>query len=64
MHDGLDGQHGAEQGGGGVDPAAPLQVVQIVHREPVAEMEAVVGDPLGKLVQREPFLPLFGGGVD
>ena len=38
MHHRLDGQHGAEQRRGGADAPAPLQVVQIVHREPVAEM--------------------------
>ncbi|MPM97258.1 hypothetical protein SDC9_144431 [bioreactor metagenome] len=38
VHHGLDGQHRAKQGGGGADAAAPLQVVQIVHREPVAHM--------------------------
>ena len=38
VHHRLDGQHGAEQRRGGADAPAPLQVVQIVHREPVAEM--------------------------
>ena len=56
MHDGLDGQHGAEQGGGGVDPAAPLQVVQIVHREPVAD--AALG-LLGKGLHLVNGFPLF-----
>ena len=48
MHDGLDGQHGAEQRRGGADTAAPLQMVQIVHGEPVAD----------------PALGLLGKGVD
>ena len=56
MHDRLDGQHGAEQGGGGVDPAAPLQVVQIVHREPVADAAL---DLLGKGLHLVDGFPLF-----
>ena len=34
----LDGEHGAHQGGGGTDAPAPLEVVQIVHSEPVADI--------------------------
>ena len=34
----LDGEHGAHQGGGGADAAAPFEMVQIVHGEPVADL--------------------------
>ena len=40
VHHRLNGEHGAEQRRGGADTAAALEVVEIVHRTPVADVEA------------------------
>ena len=37
MDNGLDLKHGAHDGGGGGDTAAPLQKVEVVHRHLVAD---------------------------
>ena len=59
VHDGLDGEHGAQQSGGGADTAAHFQIVQVVHGEPVADAEAVVLHPFGQLRRRETRLLLL-----
>ena len=38
-------QHTAHHGGGGGDPAAPFQVLQIIHRDPVAHMQPLIHHP-------------------
>ena len=60
----LDGEHGPEQRRRRADPAAPLQVVQIVHSEPVADVPL---GPLGKvqnLLQSFPLFLLLGAEPD
>ena len=42
---GLDVQHTAHKGGGGADPAAPLQVSQIVDGDPVTDMQFIFLHP-------------------
>ena len=54
-------QHGAHQGGSRADPTPTLQVHQIVHGEPVAQMEPVVQHPLGDLIQGQTLVPLLAG---
>ena len=61
MDDGLDAQHAAEESSGGADAAAPLQMVQIVHGEPVREAHLVVFHPLGQIVQAHALGPLVAG---
>ena len=41
MKDRLDIQHGTQYGGGGGYPAATMEMVQIVYREPVAKVQFV-----------------------
>ena len=41
MEHGLDVQHGTQYGGGGGYPAATMEMVQIVHRKPVAKVQFV-----------------------
>ena len=60
VHDGFDGQHSAEQRGGGVDAAAPLQVVQVVHGKPVAHLAPGLQSEVVDLLQRAA-LGLFPG---
>ena len=50
VHDRLDLEHGAHHGGGGGDPAPPLQVHQVIHGEPVADVELVRLDPVPDLL--------------
>ena len=64
VHDGLDGQHGAEQGRGGVDAAAPLQVVQVVHGEPVAHLATGLQSEVVDLIQRAAPGFFLGAEVD
>ena len=54
----LDGQHGAEQGRRSADPAATLQMVQVVHGEPVAHLRLGLLRKDVDLVDGLP-LPLF-----
>ena len=61
MHDGLDGQHGAHKGRGGGDAAALFQIVQVVHREPVADVQLVGLHPVAQLVHGGSFPELFPG---
>ena len=49
VHHRLDGQHRAQEGGGGGHAAAHLQIVQIVHGEPVVDVQLVVLHPLHQL---------------
>ena len=64
MHHGLDGQHGAEQRRGGVDAAAPLQVVQIVHGEPVAHLAPGLQGEAVDLLQGAALGLFLGAEVD
>ena len=58
VHHRLDGQHGAQKRGGGGHAAAHLQVVQVVHGEPVVDVELVLLHPLHQLLGGQT-LPLF-----
>ena len=49
---GLEAERVANERGGGADPSAALEIDEIVHREPVAEMEAVVEHDLFALLDR------------
>ena len=62
VHDGLDGQHGAHQCRGGGHATALFQIVQVVHREPVADVELVFLHPVPQLVQGQVLLQLLVGG--
>ena len=42
MQNGLDGEHGAHNGGGGVDAPAPFQVHQVIDGKPVAQVQPVI----------------------
>ena len=53
VHHRLDGQHRAQEGGGGADAATHLQVVQVVHGEPVVDVQLVVLHPLHQLLGGE-----------
>ena len=59
MKHGLDLQHGAHKGGGSADTTAAFQIHQVVHGEPVAQMELRVLHPFVQLVQRHALIPLF-----
>ena len=43
-------QEGADDGGGGAQTPAALQVVQVLHREPMGQPQLVVLQPLDDLV--------------
>ena len=60
----LDGQHGAHDGGGRADAPAPLQKVQVVHREPVGHVELVLLHPVPDLPDGLPGLSQLGGVPD
>ena len=64
MHDGLDGEHGAEERGAGAETAAHLQVVQVVHGEPVVDVELVVLHPLHQLLSGEALALLLDGQIE
>ena len=49
---GLEAERVADKRGGGADASAALEIDEIVHREPVAEMEAVVEHDLFALLDR------------
>ena len=55
---GLEAERVADERGGGADASAALEIDEIVHREPVAEMEAVVKNDLFTFLDRAA-LPLF-----
>ena len=57
----LDLQHGANQRRGGADPAAPLQIHQIVYGEPVAQLELVFLHPGVELFQSHAGFFLLAG---
>ncbi|MPM66470.1 hypothetical protein SDC9_113377 [bioreactor metagenome] len=61
MENGLDGQHGAHQSGGRRNSAASLEVVEVVHGEPVAHPELVLLHPVAHLLNALA-LSLFHGG--
>ena len=63
MHDGLNGEHGAEERGAGAETAAHLQVVQVVHGEPVVDVELVVLHPLHQLLSGEALALLLDGQI-
>ena len=49
---GLEAERVADERGGGADASAALEIDEIVHREPVAEMEAVVEHDLFAFLDR------------
>ena len=63
MEHGLDVQQSTHEGGRRADPAAPLQVDQIVHGEPVTEVEAGVLHEFGGLLQAGALPLLLHGEV-
>ena len=63
VHDGLNGEHGAEERGAGAETAAHLQVVQVVHGEPVVDVELVVLHPLHQLLSGEALALLLDGQI-
>ena len=60
----LDIERRTDNGCCGRHSAAAFQMVQVVHREPVAEMQTVVLYPLGKLLQTHAFILLLRGEID
>ena len=62
--DGLDVQHGAHHGGGSADTAAPLQVHQVLHGDPVADVQLVLLHPGGDLGKGLTLAAELCGGVD
>ena len=64
VEDRLDLEHGAQHGGGGRDAPSPLQEVQIVHGELVAQAELVGLGPVPDLFDGLPPGPLLGGQID
>ena len=60
MHHRLDGEHGTHQRRGGGDPAATFQEVQVVHGEPVADVELVVLHPIPQLAEGQALFLLLG----
>ena len=63
VHDGLDGQHGAEERGAGTESTAHLQIVQVVHGEPVVDVELVVLHPLHQLLGGKALALLLNGQI-
>ena len=59
----LDVQHSAHNGRGRADPAAPLEIHQVVHRKPVAQVQTVVQQPLLQLPKAQALVPLLAGIV-
>ena len=59
----LDIQHGANHGCGSADASAPLQEHQVVHGEPVADVQLVFLTPGVQLFQGEAFIALHAGIV-
>ena len=51
MHDRFDIQDGTDGGGGAGDTAASLQMVQIIHGKPMAQVETIVQQPLIQLIE-------------
>ena len=60
----LDLQQGACYGGGCADPAAPLQVHQVIGNDPVAKIQLVFLHPGGQFLQRQARIPLLTGIPD
>ena len=52
VHHGLDLQETSHDGGGAGDAAAPLEEHEVIHREPVAQMELVGLGIVPRLLQR------------
>ncbi len=63
VQDGLDFDNGAQIGTGSRYSAAPLEEHQVIHREPVHDVQPVFFHPLGVLFQSQTFLPLLQGIV-
>ena len=64
IDDGLDVQHGTDDGGGGADAAAALQVAQVVHGDPVADVQLVLLHPGGQLFDGHAGIALVGSVPD
>ena len=60
----LDLQHGAHHGGGGGDAAAPLEEVQVIHRELVAQLQLVGLCPVPNLLDGLALGALLGGQIN
>ena len=60
---GLDGEHGAKERRGGADPSAPLEVVEIIHRKPVADASLGIFGVIPQFLQRFSCLLLQGAQV-
>ena len=58
---GLDLQHSTNQGGSGTDTATPFQIHQVIHSEPVAQMQTVLFHPCGQLVDTHAGVLHFAG---
>ena len=59
MQHGLDVQHGTQHGGGCADTAAPLQIHQVIHGEPVGGTGLGFLGPGGQLLQGQAGIPLL-----
>ncbi len=63
VHDRLDGQHGAEKRSAGAETAAHLQIVQIIHGEPVVNVQLVVLHPLHQFLGGQSLALLLDGQI-
>ena len=61
MKDRLDLKHRADQSGSGADTATTLEVHEIVHRKPMAQILLVILDPVINLFQAHAGIPLLAG---
>ena len=61
MEDRFDLEHGTHHSGGGRDASAPLQEVEVVHREVVAQVLLVCLYPVPDLFNTGAVVPLLGG---
>ena len=64
MEQGLDLQHSAYQRGGGADPTAPFQVHQVIHGEPVAQVQTVFQTPVVNFLKGHSLYTLLAGVPD
>ena len=64
MDHGLDAQHAAHEGSGRADPAAPLQVIQIIDGDLVADVVFHFFHPGGQRFQAQALVPFPAGIVD